>query len=293
MSGTPGRTRYVNLINFSARKSSFAELYKFVLEQVYTDYNNIVSPRKLEIKELVNATLTLKNPYNNLFESKIRVYPKRYLAGELYWYFTGRNDVAFIKNFSNFWTKISDDGVTSNSAYGHLLWHESPNEWQWAFSKLQEDIDTRQAVIHFNKPYHMHETKDFPCTLTGTFQIRKNKLNLTIIMRSQDVIKGLTFDLPFFTLLLQQMKLNLSKTYPNLKLGELTLFVQSLHLYSSDYELAEKLIISNDLKDDALPILNEEIVSPNGVQVWTDNNSIMNWIFKNCNIIEVLTKCQH
>jgi thymidylate synthase len=261
----------------------FAELYLLSVKEIYTNFDHIVKPRGLEVKELSNVLLTLNNPLMNLYHSDTaRPYPKKYLAGELYWYFTGRRDMKFIKQFSGFWSKISDDGMNNNSAYGYLLWNDDVNEWHWAHHALECDKDTRQAVIHFNKPKHMVAgTKDFPCTLTGTFQIRDNILNLTVVMRSQDVIKGLTFDLPFFTLLLQQMRLHLLNTYPHLSIGKLMIFVHSFHLYSTDYETARKLIVTHDCVADQLPYLNENIISDRGVQIWNRSNKVMQWVHQN------------
>jgi thymidylate synthase len=262
---------------------NFAELYLNVLNRVYTDFENMPSPRGMEIRELTNVLITLTNPRENLFKSvEARPYPVKYLAGELYWYFSGRRDLKFIKQYSGFWSKISDDGVTNNSAYGYLLWNEFPNEWQWAYNSLMNDKDTRQAVIHFNKPHHMViGTKDFPCTLVGVFQIRNHTLDLTIDMRSQDVVKGLTFDLPFFSLLLQQMRLHLLERYPLLRLGKLMIFVHSLHLYQSDCALVRKLLVTRDCVETKLPSLNENIVNHRGVIVWHKSNDVMKWIYDN------------
>ena len=116
-------------------------------------------------------------------------------------------------------------------------------QWRWALYSLIQDKDSRQAVMHFNRPCHQYlGVKDFPCTLEMIFHIRDNKLNATTVMRSNDVIKGTTFDIPFF-MLVQQMMLNaLKKVYPDLEMGTYTHLAHSMHLYESDFELVGKML---------------------------------------------------
>lgn len=229
------------------RRTTFASLYEEVLGNALYHPENIVSPRNLKIHEVTNMVLELTNPYSNLFENAVRSVPLKYLCGELYWYFTGSNSLEFIRKYSKFWDGIANHDRTINSAYGWMLFERNSHkmsEWKWAFNSLWHDVDSRQAIMHFNVPEHMvKSTKDFPCTLTATFQIRHDKLNLTVVMRSQDIIKGLTFDLPFFTLLQQNMHLLLHRKYKLLKLGTLTLFVESMHIYETDFELGKKMMI--------------------------------------------------
>lgn len=227
---------------------SYAVAYKKLVEEVLNKNEFETSPRGFKIKEIMNLSLQITNPYNNLFENKAREFPYKYLAGELLWYFSCRNDIEFISKYSKFWNNIANpDGKTVNSAYGHLI-YDLKNEnnitsWEWAKQSLLKDKDSRQAIIRFNRPSHeFYENKDFVCTLVGTFHIRNNKLNLSIVMRSQDIIRGTTFDIPFFMLLQQIMLLELKQTYPDLELGTYTHTMQSAHLYEEHFELAKNML---------------------------------------------------
>lgn len=225
--------------------SSFAELYKKVVYEILYNPDYESTPRGKKIKEIENAVLRLKNPKSNLFLNEIRSVPLRYLAGELLWYFSGRNDLEFISKFSSFWKNIANQDGTCNSAYGNLLFKGKENsQYYWAFSSLVEDKDSRQAILHFNRPYHQYKgNKDFVCTLVGIFQIRDNKLNFTVDMRSNDAFFGLTFDLPFFTMLQQQMLRHLQETaYPDLELGFYTHIAHSLHIYEKDFSSLESAL---------------------------------------------------
>lgn len=246
-------------------EDSFAELYVKLLQGVYYHPDFVVSPRGLKVKERVNAHFTLTNSLDNLFDNEARAFPQRYLAGELYWYLTGRNDLEFIARYSKFWAGIANVDGTVNSAYGHLLFKGNPCEWRFAYDALSTDYDTRQAILHFNQPRHISRVKsgDFPCTLTATFLLRDHKLNLTVNMRSQDLVRGLTFDLPFFSVLQQNMLLLLRQHDHGLKLGWLSLFVNSLHLYKSDWALARKMLL-HPFKRANLPMLTQPVVNERG-----------------------------
>jgi thymidylate synthase len=241
---------------------TFAELYQKTIDEVLHNPDYETSPRGKKIKEIENAVLQLDNPESNLFMNEVRSVPLKYLAGELLWYFSGRNDLSFISRFSNFWKAIAEKDGTCNSAYGNLLFKGmEKSQYFWAYSRLVEDKDTRQAIIHFNRPYHQYQgNKDFVCTLVGIFQIRDNKLNFTIDMRSNDVFFGLTFDLPFFTLLQQQMLKHLRESaYPTLELGRYTHIAHSLHVYEKDFQILNSMLLE-PFSEARTPSLEESLI---------------------------------
>lgn len=253
------------------KRNSFAELYRNLLFDCYYNPDNIVSPRGYEIKELTNVYFEIENPYDNLYYNEVNPIDYRYLAGELLWYFSGRDDLEFISKYSKFWNKIANKDGTCNSAYGNLLfvprmWNKQIiTEWEFAYKSLFLDKDTRQALIHFNNPMHSElDTKDFPCTIYGIFQIRQNRLNFTIHIRSNDLRKGLRFDAPFFMslqiIMFNQLKEN---KYPELEMGKYCQFTNSSHIYSQDYKTIEDSL--NEIYvSDSLPIIKENPIDEYG-----------------------------
>jgi thymidylate synthase len=249
---------------------SFADVYSTILKWIYRHPEFEASPRGQLTREITDLTVIIEDPYQNLFENKARSPNKRYLAGELLWYFLGRNDLEWISQYSKFWNKIANKDGTVNSAYGNLLFRESPAEyisceWQWAVGSLIKDQTTRQALIHFNKPHHMdyEKTKDFPCTAYGIFQIRNEKLNFKVHMRSNDVYFGMTYDYPFFLLLMQMMRIELLSKYPSLKLGRFTHHIDSAHIYERNFETIEKML-DNEFVSISLPEMRTRLVDQTG-----------------------------
>lgn len=115
--------------------------------------------------------------------------------------------------------------------------------WDWAKMSLIQDKDTRQAILRFSLPEHQwNGNKDQTCTLHGYFQIRDNKLDLTINMRSNDLTLGLVYDLPWFISLMYTMQGELRDTYPDLQVGTYTHYVHNLHIYDRDQEKILKML---------------------------------------------------
>lgn len=176
--------------------------------------------------ELTNVSFELTDIKNNV--ATIRDISKSYLFGELTWYMNGRNDVAFISKFASLWGKITDDGVTNNSAYGDIIFKRHGfNQVEKIIELLCEDPTSRRAVINFNVPNeNVIETKDEICTICLDFYIREGKLYCTAIMRSNDIWYGLPYDVVFFTELQKFIANRLGVEY-----GTYVHQVVSLHVY--------------------------------------------------------------
>ena len=225
-----------------------ATVYPHILRNLLKDPEYTASPRGMMINELTDVKIVLSDPRSNLYTNSTRSSQKRYIAAELLWYYSGSNKVEHIAKHAPFWRQIANEDGTVNSAYGHLLFTERAghmlNEWSWAVKQLSNDKHTRQALIRFNKPHHNNQlSKDFPCTVYALFQIRNNRLNFSVSMRSNDAILGLPTDIAFFTTLQMQMLELLQETvYPELSLGRYTHKVDSLHLYERDFTKVEQML---------------------------------------------------
>jgi len=252
----------------------FSEVYYKLLYEAFHYPDYISAPRGLIIRELTNIELHLEDPYSNSFKNSVRSPKPGYLYPELLWYFSGRNDLEFISHYSKFWNRIANKDGTVNSAYGNLLFTEKNEygltEYQWALESLKKDKDSRQAIMRFNKPTHSYfGNKDFVCTLNATFHIRKNqngidRLNLTTTMRSQDVWFGIIYDIPFYTLLQQQMHKHLRKYYPDLLVGDYRHYVLSEHIYEKDFKAVEEMLDYEFIPDSIAINYSTDLINEDG-----------------------------
>lgn len=219
--------------------SELNDLYKKMLNTVYTQ-GSVVD----NTKELLNYSFTINDINENVIALNGRHQP-HYTIGELLWYWSGRNDVEFIKKFGSYWDKITDDGVTSNSAYGYILMKKfGYNQIELAIRQLKESPHSRRAIMNINTPdRNKIITRDLQCTISLIPYIRDNKVHMTAIMRSNDIITGVPFDVTYFTEVQKYIARRLG-----LETGSYTHFDVSLHLYEKDFNKVEKICLSEDLK---------------------------------------------
>jgi thymidylate synthase len=262
--------------------NSLHEAYLGSLADVYDNPQFVCSPRGQRIRERLNYSFEILNPVNEPIITKdlernkiIESYTKK----ECELYDSGTNSAEAFGEASKFWLKLANPDGTVNSAYGHLIKfkksHGNPmyelinqmggmsaaavseflaqhavdamrTPWAWCVDSLREDKDTRQAVLRFSLPEHFYKgNKDLTCTLSGTFHIREDKLHLSIHMRSNDLMLGLVYDLPWFISLMDDMVKELKDLYPNLEKGSYAHTVNSMHLYERDTEKVFKMIGRN------------------------------------------------
>jgi thymidylate synthase len=283
------------------RHKDFSQLYESSLLDLMKNPEYETQPRDLKIRENTNVALILENPLSCLYTNEHRSSQKKYIAAELIWYFNARRDVEFISKYAKFWNSIQNEDGTVNSSYGYLLFGKKNRfghtQYNWALKSLIKDKDSRQAVLHFNLPEHQYQTnKDFVCTMYGIFQIRDNKLNLTVSMRSNDVIWGLPTDIAFFAILQSQMVSHLKHTYPELELGTYTHIANSYHIYEHHFEIVDKMLTS-DFLPEYIPSVDKDLITQNsettsnfkvlssniGANSESFKDPLYSWIAKNIN----------
>lgn len=245
-----------------------AHIYKDILNDLLNTPEYTTNPRGMEVKEIINCVIEVQEPNMNMFKSEFRSSPEKYIGAELLWYFSGTNKSDFIENYASMWKQLKNEKGEVNSAYGNLIFTEKNEydytQYQWVIQSLKKDKDSRQAFMHFNKPYHQHDgNKDQVCTLTALFHIRNNKLNMTLNMRSNDVILGFMTDFTFFNILHQQVFLHMKQYYPEIEMGSYTHTSHSMHLYARHYELVERMLKTDFLVHSA-PMLNKSIIDESG-----------------------------
>ena len=210
------------------------------------------------LRPTVEAVVTADAERNKVIE--------RYTVQETELYNSCSNKVEDFAKASKFWNHIANPDRTINSAYGYLIWKNKSlgnnryelwntenryttgdeairTPWEWCRESLEADKDTRQALLRFSLPeHHWKGNKDFVCTISGNFLIRDDRLNLAVVMRSNDLVKGLAYDMPWFISLIHRMTEELKTTYPNLQPGTYTHLAHSMHLYEKDIEVINAML---------------------------------------------------
>jgi hypothetical protein len=256
--------------------------YLYALEEVYFHYDHRSSPRGLPVREKLDYGFRVVHPSNSpiitndLDRNKVI---EEYTQKEMKLYDSCSNLAEDFGKASKFWLKLANPDGTVNSAYGRLIWankshgnafeqeiytiSEDPvsggkimgyrpkmrTPWEWCRDSLIADKDTRQAIMRFSLPEHQWMgNKDQTCTLHGNWLIRNDRLHFSVTMRSNDLVKGLVYDMPWFCGLMDKMVEELKPHYPNLTKGYYTHIVHSLHIYEKDEETIVKMLgLKNNL----------------------------------------------
>jgi thymidylate synthase len=234
------------------RYDNFTEAYIDLAKQLRDNHEWLCKPRGQLIKESLGVQFVITNIRDRLPLVEARNFSLSYLIAETIWYMSGNPTTAWISRYAPFWKNITDDGVNANSAYGARIFHPHPRiangniiQWNYVKEELTKDPDSRRAVIHIRTPSDsIVESKDVPCTLSLQFFIRGGKLHLHVSMRSSDIILGLAYDVPAFTIIQEVMANELG-----VDVGEYVHTSNSLHCYERDFEMlndiANTVLIQN------------------------------------------------
>jgi thymidylate synthase len=221
------------------QKMPINEIYQQMLEDIYINGFEI-QPRGFKCKELMAYAVVLEDPCDRVITLKGFETNVKYAETEYKWYCSGSNRIDWHPLIKKIWEKYSDDGVTTNSAYGYRIFKS--DQWLQCRTLLCFDNDTRRAVINIGLPRDKLAIKDQPCTLTMQFLIRNNKLHLIVSMRSNDAYLGFRNDVYCFTKLQERMANEIG-----ISLGRYCHIVGSMHLYEHDYDKVKKLLkVKND-----------------------------------------------
>lgn len=173
---------------------------------------------------------------NYLIEIKERKFNLKYAEEEFNWYMNGDENVKELSKIAKIWNNHHKGDYIVNSNYG-VLWRKN-NQLENLINLLKMKKDTRRAVITLYDGKDMSKYElDTPCTLNLCFYILNDKLNLSVIMRSNDYWYGLPNDVFCFKKLQHYVAENLK-----IDVGKYYHFVVNLHIYENKIEKVKEII---------------------------------------------------
>jgi thymidylate synthase len=167
-----------------------------------------------------------------------------YVERELDWCLSESLNVNDIPgDVPSIWKAIATPAGEINSNYGWcILSVENGSQFDSAISALESDINSRQAVMIYNRP-SMHKDskrdgmKDFMCTHSTHLMIRNGELHYIVNMRSNDAIFGYKNDFAWHDYVMDRALERLSCSYPQLTRGNIYWNAGSLHIYPCHHHL--------------------------------------------------------
>ena len=183
-----------------------------------------------------NNTIRLQNvgfymayPERNHITEEWRQWNAKYAEREWNWYLSHSRDVSELQKHAPIWKRMHGGDCQVNSNYG-WLWSRN-KQLQKVIEKLEDNPDTRQAWLTL---YDGKEIDDYdydtPCTLNIGFKIQEYQiqkiLNMTVMMRSNDLIFGFCNDQYCFSQLQKYVASRIGAA-----IGNYYHFAQDLHIY--------------------------------------------------------------
>ena len=193
-------------------------------------------------KALFNVGFELEVPNANaILDSKVkRNWSHEYAEAEWQWYLSGARRVITLGGVYGkvpaIWKRMADEQGNVNSNYG----------WQWQRNQqldyviglLRTQPETRQAAISIYDAKEWESyTNDTPCTYAIQFTVLDDKLNMSVVMRSNDLWYGFCNDQYQFSNL--QMLVANKTGYD---VGTYYHFAHNLHLYNDKLPFTKEMM---------------------------------------------------
>lgn len=186
-----------------------------------------------DTKALFNVGFTIEHPTDMMILNGERQWNREYADAEWQWYLSGDRNINKLGDIYGkippIWKRMADKDGNVNSNYG----------WQWkrneqldnVIAMLESNPDTRQAAISIYDAKEIndgHYQNDTPCTYAVQFTILNNKLNMAVVMRSNDLWFGFCNDQYCFASLQMLVAYELG-----IECGEYYHYAHNLHLYNN------------------------------------------------------------
>lgn len=210
-------------IKSKTAQEAFENLYDYIMSNGEDCSNGT--------KQIFNTHIEIENPKDNIISTVWRKWNLDYANYEWDWYLSENPNAEEISKRAKIWQSMMDQEGNVNSNYGYQ-WSRN-NQLLKVIDLLKKDSTTRKASISLydGKEIDLY-SKDTICTYAINFYINSGKLNMQVMMRSNDLVYGFCNDQFCFSKLqiLVAEKLNLP-------VGIYTHFVCNMHIYERHFNL--------------------------------------------------------
>ena len=191
---------------------------------------------------IFNEVFTILNPRDSEIKLPWRKWQRGYADNEIEWYLSGDPNIKRFeairgdKPVPAIWYDHADEDGNVRSNYG----------WQWQrnqqidyiVQELQRNQESRRALVTlYDGKEHDTYGHDTPCTLNYHWQVVEGKVNMTVMMRSNDLVWGFCNDQYVAAFLLDGIAQRLA-----LPVGELTWFASNLHIYPQHLNMRKEYV---------------------------------------------------
>lgn len=197
-------------------------------QEAFEHYYHVISQtgfRSNDTKCLYNQGFLITDPKDNIINTSYRKWNKEYADEEWEWYLSKDRSVTEIKKLAKLWDTMHNGDDIVNSNYGYQ-WNRN-GQLDRMIEELRTNPTSRRAVITiYDGKEHEEHALDTPCTLNIIFNITKFNLNMSVLMRSNDLWFGFCNDQYCFSKLQAHVASKL-----NMDIGWYYHYAHDLHIY--------------------------------------------------------------
>lgn len=223
------------MITFNAKNAD--ELWRDVASEFMAGTMGNQPSRCGNTKEMLHVGITIDDPVQRWVTSRMPVQNIAFSLAEVVWIMRGRNDAEFLNYFCRSLPQFAGEGTIYVGSYGHRLRkHRSFDQLNRAYHALLNSPESRQVVLQIWDPIvdfpdekGKPASADVPCNVISMLKVRNGKLDWMQVMRSNDIYRGLPYNLVQFSTL-QEVIAGWLGIVP----GSYNLLCDSLHCYESD-----------------------------------------------------------
>ena len=222
--------------------TGFDALYKTTIARIFHEGEDVFSDRTGYSTKAIPGLTFEVDVASGFPLLTLRKIPIKLFCSEVVWMITGEKKLDFIRQFTSVWDEFAEEDGTMQTAYGYR-WrqHFGRDQLLDLVEHLRVEPTSRQGVVVMWDPASDGLTapkkKNVPCPFCWTANIIGGKLNLHLIIRSNDMMLGNPHDTAGFALLQSILAQELG-----VAVGKLTVSISHAHIYESHYEQVEELL---------------------------------------------------
>lgn len=190
-----------------------------------------------DVYELLHTFISIEDPRQKWVYNRIPPMSLGFALAELVWIMNGEDDAKVINSWNPSLKKYAGNHECYYGAYGkRIRSHFGFDQMEKAYQAFQSIPQSRQVVIQIydtKTDFPIEDGKprddDIPCNICSLLKIRNNRLEWSQIMRSNDVLLGLPYNIIQFTGLQEILA-----GWLEIAVGTYSHYSDSLHLYKRD-----------------------------------------------------------
>lgn len=222
--------------------TTFDRQYIDTLRRVYAEGETVFSDRTgYSTKALPGVTFEIEPGKGFPLLTVRKMFPKFFCA-EIVWFISGHKHAGFLQQFTKGWDEFLEPDGTIETAYGYRWRHHfGRDQLLDLVEHLRAEPTSRQGVVMMWDPSSdgliAPKKKNVPCPFCWTANIIGGKLNLHIVIRSNDMVLGNPNDIADYALLQAMLAQELG-----VAIGKLTVSISHAHIYENQFEVVEDLL---------------------------------------------------